>query len=154
MYKLKLIKGLSYRGGNDGKVKVTKDKPFCVVEDMEEAEALLASGHFQMVELPKVIDLGNGYVKIGDQGLKVTGGNKGISNMIKDELIAFAAENEIDISECKNNDERKKVIIKALEEKVEVEDSNGQPESPPAETKIVDEGKAEEDSSQIPFEEE
>lgn len=116
MYKLKLIKGLSYRGGNDGKVKVTRDKPFCVVENVEDAEALLASGHFQMVELPKVKDLGNGDVKVGEQGIQFTVENKSISNMVKDELIAFAEEKGIDISECKNNDERKTTIKKALEE--------------------------------------
>lgn len=146
MYKLKLIKGLSYRGGNDGKVKVTRDKPFCVVENVEEAEALLASGHFQMVELPKVKDLGNGDVKFGEQGIQFTVENKSISNMVKDELIAFAKEKGIDISECKNNDERKTTIKKALEEaEAEGEDSK---------TKTDEEDFKENEGTKVPFVEE
>lgn len=105
--KLKLIKGLSYRGGKDGTLKATKDKPFCFVETMEEAQAAIASGYFQLVNEPKV----NESEKPSDPD-----NIKSISKMSKDELEAYAAEKGIDISGCKNNDERKEAIKKALEE--------------------------------------
>lgn len=41
---------------------------------------------------------------------------KDISKMTKEELTTLAENNKIDISECKNNDERKAKIIDALKE--------------------------------------
>ena len=104
--KLKLIKGLSYRGGKDGTLRATKDKPFCVVETLEEAQAAVASGHFQLVEELKVKET----EKAPDPDA-----TKSLSKMTKDELEAYAAEIGVDLSECKNNDERKDAIKKALE---------------------------------------
>ena len=137
MYKLKLIKGLSYRGGKDGKVKVTRDKPFCVVENLEEAEALLASGHFQMVAEPKALE---------EKGQKEP---KAVKDMTKEELITFALINGIDISLCKNNDERKAVITKALEEKGQKE-PDGESGDLSDTNEIIDDGQ----ETKIPFEEE
>lgn len=111
MIKLKLIKGLSYRGGIDGKVKATKANPFCDVETMEEAQAAVASGYFQIIE--------------GEPGQSNeppkepkadSDSEKDIEKMTKDELVAYAEELGVDVSKCKNNDERKEVIKKALEE--------------------------------------
>ncbi len=107
MYKLKLIKGLSYSGGIDRKLNATRSNPFCFVETVEEVEAAIASGHFQLVEEPKAKEP----EKTGTQD-----GNKNIGKMTKDELEAYAAELGVDISECKNNDERKELIKKALEQ--------------------------------------
>ncbi len=99
MYTLKLIQGLSYRGGIEGKVRATKGKP-CTVTSAEEAEALIATGHFELVS-----------VSADESG---SGGEKTIDKMSKDELAALAAEKCIDISSCKNNDERKQAIKAAL----------------------------------------
>lgn len=106
MIKLKLIKGLSYRGGRDGSLKATKDKPFCYVETMEEAQEAIASGHFQMVE---------GEQAIPGKPVNDIPPAKAVDDMTKDELLAYAKEKGIDLSECKNNDERKETIKKALE---------------------------------------
>lgn len=111
MIKLKLIKGLSYRGGIDGKVKATKASPFCSVETMEEAQAAVASGYFQIVEGAPVPPS----EPPKDPGTD-SNTEKDIEKMTKDELVAYAEELGIDISKCKNNDERKEAIKNALEE--------------------------------------
>ncbi len=118
--KIKLIKGLSYRGGKDGTLRATKDKPFCIVKTMEEARAAIATGHFKFVE------------EIKDKEPEKT-----IGKMTKDELEDYAAELGVDISDCKNNDERKEAIKKALEEAGSAKEANGKGEE-----------------SKIPFEEE
>ena len=46
MYKVKLIKGLSYTGA----VHATKDEPYVTVEDEATANALVSSGYFKIVE--------------------------------------------------------------------------------------------------------
>jgi hypothetical protein len=97
--KIKLIKGLSYRGGRDGTLKATKDNPFCIVKTMEEARVAIATGHFQFVE------------EIKDKEPE-----RNLNKMTKDELEDYAAEIGVDISECKNNDERREAIKKVLEE--------------------------------------
>ena len=51
--KLKLTKGLSYRGGVNGILKATKDKPFILVSTMEEAQAAVATGYFEIVGTQK-----------------------------------------------------------------------------------------------------
>jgi hypothetical protein len=127
--KIKLIKGLSYRGGKDGTLRATKDKPFCIVKTMEEARAAIATGHFQFIE------------EIKDKEPE-----KNIGKMTKDELEDYAAEIGIDISGCKNNDERKEAIKKALEEAEKKEAEKGKEDD--SETDGEDAG------SKIPFEEE
>lgn len=137
--KLKLIKGLSYRGGKEGILKATKDKPFCFVETMEEAEAAIASGHFQLVEVPKV--------EVPKTEVPKQPSNpspdKSIGKMTKDELEAYAVEIGVDISECKNNDERKDAIKNALEK---AESKKPEPDN--------DGDGSDDDSSKVPFEEE
>lgn len=46
MYKLKLIKGLSYTGA----VHATRDNPYVDVESKEAADAVVATGYFELVE--------------------------------------------------------------------------------------------------------
>lgn len=132
--KLKLIKGLSYRGGKEGILKATKDKPFCFVETMDEAEAAIASGHFQLVEVPKVKEL---------EKPSNPEATKGIGKMTKDELESYAVEIGVDISDCKNNDERKDTIKKALEK---AESNQPEPDN--------DGEYSNDDSSKVPFVEE
>lgn len=47
MFKVKLIKGLSYTGA----IKVTKANPYAEVEKKETADALVATGYFEIVEI-------------------------------------------------------------------------------------------------------
>ena len=47
MYKVKLIKGRSYTGA----VRSTKKAPFAEVKEKETADALVASGYFELVEI-------------------------------------------------------------------------------------------------------
>lgn len=122
--KIKLIKGLSYRGGKDGTLRATKDKPFCIVKTMEEARAAIATGHFKLIE------------EIKDKEPE-----RNIGKMTKDELEDFAAELGVDISGCKNNDERKEAIKKALEEAEKGKENAGETDGEDA-------------GSKIPFEEE
>lgn len=124
--KLKLIKGLSYRGGKDGTLRATKDEPFCYVETLEDAQVAVASGHFKMVLEPVVKKLE-----------KPNDTFKSINKMTKDELEAYAEKIDIDISDCKNNDERKETIKKALEE-----------------NETNEENLSDDDSSKLPFQEE
>lgn len=46
MYRLKLIKALSY----SGIVTATKTKPFVIVPEKEQAEYLVSTGYFELVE--------------------------------------------------------------------------------------------------------
>lgn len=74
MFKVKLIKGLSYTGA----VRVTKADPVAEVEEKELAEALVASGYFELVEA-------------SDEGVN-------LDKMTKAQLEAYAAENGIDLT--------------------------------------------------------
>lgn len=51
--------------------------------------------------------------------------NKPIDKMTKDELIAYAEQNAIDISACQNNDERKATIKAAMESTDEDDSDDG-----------------------------
>jgi hypothetical protein len=110
---------LSYRGGKDGTLRATKDKPFCIVKTMEEARAAIATGHFQFIE------------EIKDKELE-----RNIGKMTKDELEDYAAEIGVDISGCKNNDERKEAIKKALEEAEKGKEDDSETDGEDAGSKI------------------
>lgn len=114
MFKLKLIKGMSYHGGIDGHIKVTKANPECIVETDEEAQSLIGSGFFSLVER---VESGAEPQKDGDPHLS-------IDSMTVKELKEYAAEHEVDISACKNKEEIKAVISEA-EQKEEQEDLFG-----------------------------
>lgn len=96
MKRLKLIKGLSYtiRGFS-----CEKGKPFEVSDD--EAEKLMKTERFAMLE-DAIPDSDDG----GSEQLSADA----INAMKKDELVALAEEKSIDISECKNNEERAEKI--------------------------------------------
>ena len=134
MKRLKLTKGLSFSMMN---FSCKKGEPFCVDDEM--AKKLLSTGHFEMLgvvgESLKADESGNprdGQPPISaDTGKKPDDGmgNSGnpenpndgneltaeiIEKMRKDDLIALAAEKNIDIKDCSNNDERIERIKGAL----------------------------------------
>lgn len=120
--KVKLIKGLSYTTPS-GSYKKGK-----AVDVSDEAGAkLLKTGRFEEVKDEEVIG--------GDEVVAPAAENSGADNtnsesdnntdntelsaevidkMKKDELVALAAEKEIDISDCNNNEERAEKIKGAL----------------------------------------
>ena len=125
MKRLKLIRGLSFYMMN---FSCKKGEPFCV--DDEKAEELLSTGRFEMLgvvgESPKTE--GNGKPDknqslIPDDSQNPKNDNTDddgeltaelIDKMKKDELIALAAEKDIDIKDCNNNEERMEKIKEAL----------------------------------------
>ena len=120
--KVKLIKGLSYTT-HSGSYKKGK-----VVDVKDEVGAkLLKTGRFEEVKDAEVIG-GEEVVALAAENSGEENSNNGSNNnaddkelsaeaidkLKKDELIALAAEKEIDISECNNNEERAEKIKGAL----------------------------------------
>lgn len=103
MFKLKLVKGLSY----SGIVSATAKDPFVTVDSEETALAAVETGYFEIVERSENIP-------DGKNGESNSGENKDWKKLNKDELIAFANEHNIDVSSCKNQDERIAIIEAAL----------------------------------------
>lgn len=86
MYKLRLIKGLSYSGA----VSATRNSPFVLVENKDIADKLIADGYFELVEAAeKPIEY---------------------KDLPLDELKSIAAERGIDITSLK----KKTDIVKAI----------------------------------------
>lgn len=120
--KVKLIKGLSYTTPS-GSYKKGK-----AVDVKDEVGAkLLKTGRFEEVEDEEVIGgeeviapaAENSGEDNSNTGSDNNAGNpeltaEAIDKLKKDELIALAAEKEIDISECNNNEERAEKIKGAL----------------------------------------
>lgn len=134
MKRLKLIKGLSFCMMN---FHCKKGEPFCV--DDEKAEELLSTGRFEMLGIidkstktegkgewdenhsPIPDDSQNPQNDNPDDGKEPGKSDDGteltaeaIEKMKKDELIALAAEKDIDIKDCNNNEERIERIKEAL----------------------------------------
>lgn len=125
MKRLLLTKGLSYSAMN---FSCRKGSSFLVDDEM--AEKLIATGRFEMLGVVNISSTaeGNGDSNKNqtlnnsmDDGLKP--GKPGdeteltaelIEKMKKDELIALAAEKDIDIKDCKSNDDRIDRIKEAL----------------------------------------
>lgn len=134
MKRLKLTKGLSFSMMN---FSCKKGEPFCA--DDEKAEKLLSTGRFDMLGVvdeslktegkgepgknpssvsddsqnPQSDNLNNdGNPGKSDNGTELTA--ESIEKMKKDELIALAAEKDIDIKDCANNNERIDRIKEAL----------------------------------------
>lgn len=103
MFKLKLIKGLSY----SGIVSATAKNPYVTVDNEEIALAAVETGYFEIVERSENIPGGK-------NGESNSGENKDWKKLNKDELITFANEHNIDVSSCKNQDERIAIIEAAL----------------------------------------
>ncbi len=134
MKRLKLTKGLSFSMMN---FSCKKGEPFCV--DDAKAEKLLSTGRFEMLgvvggslkteekgepgksQSPAPDDSQNPQsdnpdddkeLEKSDDGDELTA--EAIEKMKKDELIALAAEKNIDIKDCNNNEERIERIKEAL----------------------------------------
>ena len=86
MYKVKLIKGLSYTGA----VHATKEDPYVDVEDKETADAVVATGYFELVE--ETADDNN------DGGKNDESGATDYNKMTVPQLEAYAAEKGIDLA--------------------------------------------------------
>lgn len=95
MYKVKLIKGLSYTGA----VHATKKDPYAEVEKKETADALVASGYFELVE--STDETGTDANNDGAED-----NTKGLDAMTVPELDAYADEKGIDLAGCKNKAEK------------------------------------------------
>lgn len=91
MAKLKLVKARSY----SGLVRVTAKQPFVDVDTDEEAQALVATGYFELCAstAPDVSE--------EDEAEGSSPDYDALSAKTKAELTAYAAENGIDIEGCK-----------------------------------------------------
>lgn len=114
MFKLKLIKGLSY----SGIVSATAKNPYVTVDNEETALAAVETGYFKIVECSENIPDGNNGENSGGEN---KAGNKDWKKLNKDDLIAFADEHNIDVSSCKNQDERIAIIEAALDNDGEID---------------------------------
>lgn len=118
MFKLKLIKGLSY----NGIVSATAKNPYITVDDEETALAAVDTGYFKIVErAEKGNDGQNNNDGQGDNGTNKEE-PKDWKKFNRDDLIAFANEHNIDVSGCKNQDERIAIIEAALADDDEIND--------------------------------
>lgn len=119
MKNLVLIKGLDYRGHS---IFAEKGKIFSINDD--KAKVLLKTGFFSEISNPNVDDPEVDDPEVDDSNVDdsnvddpeyTTGNNdESIEKMKKYELIAYAKEKGIDISDCNNNDSRI-AKIKAVE---------------------------------------
>ncbi len=121
MIKLKLIRGLSYSGGitGGGTVSATAKKPFVEVETLEDAEILVKSGHFEVVDnkekAPAKAENTPSPPFPGAEGDKTEDKEVSVDKMTKKELLEYASAKGIDISDCTNNKERAARIKEVLE---------------------------------------
>lgn len=93
MYKVKLIKGLSYTGA----VHATKDNPYVDVESKEAADAAVATGYFELVEA--TADDNNDGEKNDNSGAT------DLDKMTVPQLKAYAAEKGIDLEGASRKDD-------------------------------------------------
>lgn len=98
MYTVKLIKGRSYSGA----VHVTRKNPEITVEDRQLADDLVATGYFALTNV--------------DEGASDSSevNAEAIRKMNKEDLMTLAERENIDLSDCKNNEDRAAAIITAL----------------------------------------
>lgn len=110
MVKVELIKGLSYRGHG---VSTIKGTPLTVNE--EKAVVLVATGFFGYVggNSAVLVPSQNAENNFADSLTPIT--TEDIEKMKTPQLIAFAEEKGIDVSSCRNNKERVKMIKDWLE---------------------------------------
>ncbi len=135
MYKLTLIKALSYSGGREGRVSASAKKPDITVETQDEADELVATGYFKLVgsggEASNDTDItpDNSGSAAGTDGTGMTDEEmaateldtelKKIDKMTKEELVAYAEGNNVDLSACTNNDQRKEALKSAAKASVD-----------------------------------
>lgn len=103
MVKLKLKNVRSYTGA----VKATHDKPYVEVETDEEAKALVATGYFDICA-SSIIPYTDGAEK-RDESDTIPNYDV-LTEMTKAELIVYAEENGIDVSNCKTKADILKTI--------------------------------------------
>ena len=107
MITLKLVKGISYTGT----VRATAKNPFCTVDTDKEAEALVASGFFKIIFTTEVECKKDTSSQKPPEEKEIV-----IDKMKKEDLEALAAKLGVDLSTCKNNDERKAALKAVLED--------------------------------------
>lgn len=108
MRKLELIKGLSY---SMKRFSAIKGEPFSV-ED-EKADQLMKTGRFKEIVDEVKEDVVN-QEEAPDNAENSPHDEKPIEKMKKEELVEYAEKNGIDISACKNNEERIATIKAAM----------------------------------------
>lgn len=97
MYKLKLIKGLSY----SGVITATKDYPIVNVDDKDLAHEAVKTGYFSLIEEAEMIPPEK---------------EKTLDDMTVKELEAFAAEKEIDLKGCGSKADKLNRILSAIDD--------------------------------------
>lgn len=90
MFKLKLVKGLSY---SDGKISVNIASPFIEISDEEQAQKLVDSGYFQLIE-------------VSDYNIDPV-----FSKMTLPELKKYAKDNNIDLKGATKKEDILKLIL-------------------------------------------
>ena len=93
MYKVKLIKGLSYTGA----VHATKDNPYVDVESKEAADAAVATGYFELVEATADDNT--------DGEKNDNSGATDLDKMTVPQLKAYATEKGIDLEGASRKDD-------------------------------------------------
>ena len=93
MYKVKLIRGLSYTGA----VHATKDNPYVDVESKEAADAAVATGYFELVEATADDNT--------DGEKNDNSGATDLDKMTVPQLKAYAAEKGIDLEGASRKDD-------------------------------------------------
>ena len=98
MYKVKLIKGLSYTGA----VHATKDNPYVDVESKEAADAAVATGYFELVEATADDNTADDNT---DGENNDNSGATDLDKMTVPQLKAYAAEKGIDLEGASRKDD-------------------------------------------------
>lgn len=98
MKKVCLMTGLSYVAKG---ISCMKGKAVDVEDDV--AERLMKTGRFEITDVEPMIP---GFAEPASEFLAPEGKSANITSMKKDELIAFAEAQGIDVADCKNNEER------------------------------------------------
>ena len=130
MYHLKLIKGLSYTG----KVKATANRPHAYVDDKADADYLVSTGYFKLVEdntltveeavgepLPEITEDNINDEKVCDPQSTEDNGFKPLDEMNISELETFATYKGISLKGIRKKDD----IIKKLREELPEKELEG-----------------------------
>lgn len=122
MFHLRLCRGLSYLGI----VRATKAEPDVYVQEEEKANALVASGYFEMVtsEAEKVQPFTGGTSETDsiedmfgeevEEEVQEDPELMELQKKSKSELIEYAGQNGIDITGCKTKDDIYQKIVEAI----------------------------------------
>lgn len=119
MYRLQLIKGKTYWGAG---VKAIQENPFVEVKTEEQANRLVKTGYFTMVEeeMPAQTKENTNTDLVFPDGDDVEECDsessvlEELQKKKKEELVQYASENGIDITGCKTKDDMISKILEAL----------------------------------------